>query len=526
MLPPDPGLELSDAANEKIQRLYEEALKVCSAEYVNAIYEDASIVTCRFRKEAEQAIDKFLDSSILTYFSLFDEIKEFGDSEDIRSFFLSRIKESEDRDVKEAIKKAINYVCDEYTKSGLNDFLSYYRSLEDGFIMNARSVNAPSIVGGGRLMPWSFAMEHNREDIMYTIARSENDNIHELHEYYLVYDLLSHLSEKDAYSFLEENEYGEPSAYHFVHPLYASSFKEFVNSFFMDVFSKDVTNDIAYISSSRIQVRRMYPMEDKTEFSLAVRRYFETKTRYMSLNPPITVNVADEDGIWHHPVKVTDFMPGDFMNKWLRVFNIGDHISLDMDKNGLGLLLKVYRSASDKQGVLLADLGYGITQLFSILIQIEEMILSGLYEKYKGMVTPDSTKKMGGAHVLSDFEVTPLDPKTLAIEEPEIHLHPKYQSLLAEMIYEAYKDYSIHFIVETHSEYLLRKIQTLVGLKKLSPEELSMIYVEDDSEVAKGAAKVRKIPVKEDGRLAASFGPGFYDEADNLSLELFTNMGR
>ena len=132
----------------------------------------------------------------------------------------------------------------------------------------------------------------------------------------------------------------------------------------------------------------------------------------------------------------------------------------------------------------------------------------------------------GRTRVLQIYDPSSLHPRTVAIEEPEIHLHPKYQSLLAEMFYEAYKEYNIQFVIETHSEYLLRRIQTLVGLKKLSPEEISMIYIEDDEEVRKGAGKVRRIRIKKDGRLADSFGPGFYDEADNLALELFANMGK
>ena len=66
---------------------------------------------------------------------------------------------------------------------------------------------------------------------------------------------------------------------------------------------------------------------------------------------------------------------------------------------------------------------------------------------------------------------------TLAIEEPENHLHPRYQALLAEMFADAYKNYGIHFIVETHSEYMVRKLQTLVAKKELTPAEVSLQYL-------------------------------------------------
>ena len=100
-------------------------------------------------------------------------------------------------------------------------------------------------------------------------------------------------------------------------------------------------------------------------------------------------------------------------------------------------------------------------------------------------------------------------PSTIYVEEPEVHLHPKYQSLLADMFVEAYQKYNIHFIIETHSEYLIRKLQVLVADKenKLTPNDVSLNYVEKDKN---GISTNRKIEL-EDGRLSEPFGPGFFD---------------
>ncbi len=142
--------------------------------------------------------------------------------------------------------------------------------------------------------------------------------------------------------------------------------------------------------------------------------------------------------------------------------------------------------------MLLADEGYGITQIFSILLKIELAILS--YEHYNKQIT-------------------------IAIEEPEIHLHPKYQSLLADLFVEAYKKYNIHFIIETHSEYLIRKLRVLVADKEneLSSNELSLNYVEKDEN---GVSTNRKIEILEDGRLSEPFGPGFFDESKSLVMQM------
>jgi len=69
---------------------------------------------------------------------------------------------------------------------------------------------------------------------------------------------------------------------------------------------------------------------------------------------------------------------------------------------------------------------------------------------------------------------------TVILEEPEIHLHPLAQSVLGEMFVEVSKERDIQFIVETHSEHLFRRIQTLIAKQKTSPAQCAMYFVEGD----------------------------------------------
>lgn len=113
----------------------------------------------------------------------------------------------------------------------------------------------------------------------------------------------------------------------------------------------------------------------------------------------------------------------------------------------------------------------------------------------------------------------------LAIKDPECHLYPATQSLLADMFYEAYNDYGIHFIVETHSEYLIRESQVLVATEvydKPSEEEVgnecpfATYYVPDKAE-GKPPYSLR---YRKDGKFKGKFGKGFYDEAGKLAFEI------
>lgn len=48
---------------------------------------------------------------------------------------------------------------------------------------------------------------------------------------------------------------------------------------------------------------------------------------------------------------------------------------------------------------------------------------------------------------------------TIILDEPEIHLHPSWQLILAEVIVLLQKEFNMHILLNTHSPYFLRAIE-------------------------------------------------------------------
>lgn len=292
---------------------------------------------------------------------------------------------------------------------------------------------------------------------------------------------------------------------------YSHKMLDVVSAFASDLLKEIVCPDwcgsIEYVSSSRVKARRLYPLEANDDFEDLLKSFFEERRNH--INRETNYKLNDKK-----------YEVSDFVNSWIRKFEIGDSLSIHTDEEGLGAQVRLHKSSEDKKGRLLADEGYGITQLASILIQIETAILSAKGIKannYEGLSTLDGY----------DESVFHFENKTIAIEEPEIHLHPKFQSLLADMFVEAYKKYNINFIIETHSEYLIRKLQVLVANNNHDSEchinnnDASILYVNSPISTSYAVEpQVKQISFCEDGYLDNTFGPGFFDEATNLSQKL------
>ena len=69
---------------------------------------------------------------------------------------------------------------------------------------------------------------------------------------------------------------------------------------------------------------------------------------------------------------------------------------------------------------------------------------------------------------------------TVMIEEPEIHLHPRAQAELAEVLTEVALEEDKQVIMTTHSEHITGRLLTLVAEGKLTPEDVAIYAFEKD----------------------------------------------
>lgn len=100
----------------------------------------------------------------------------------------------------------------------------------------------------------------------------------------------------------------------------------------------------------------------------------------------------------------------------------------------------------------------------------------------------------------------------IAIEQPEIHLHPALQAELGDVFIEsALGDRKNTFILETHSEHLILRMLRRVREKKISPADMCVLFVEPTNH----GSRVIELEYDEDGGFIDEWPGGFFEEAYN-----------
>jgi len=166
---------------------------------------------------------------------------------------------------------------------------------------------------------------------------------------------------------------------------------------------------------------------------------------------------------------------GDIIKSWLEKFNISIDFALEELKKGSRRYEVVLRDYFTKTKVNLADVGFGTSQILPIIVQ--------------GFTSPENS--------------------TLLLEQPEIHLHPKAQCVMGDLLVDIAKT-SKRLIVETHSDLLIERVCKHILLKddtKITPEDIIIYYFEPTKE----GATVKPITVNENAQFE-NFPEGFFEE--------------
>ena len=148
------------------------------------------------------------------------------------------------------------------------------------------------------------------------------------------------------------------------------------------------------------------------------------------------------------------------LNTYLHTLTLSKNIEAT-EINDTQIELKVSRTFDSDDMVNIVDVGSGVSQILPVLVALVA-------------AEPD---------------------QLVYLEEPEIHLHPRAQANLGEIIVDA-ANRGVRVVLETHSDLLLRRIQTLVAEDKISPEKTILHWFSRDEN---GFTKVTSTPLNATG---------------------------
>lgn len=112
----------------------------------------------------------------------------------------------------------------------------------------------------------------------------------------------------------------------------------------------------------------------------------------------------------------------------------------------------------------------------------------------------------------------------LAMEEPESHLHPKVQTLLAHFMVSLAMA-GRQLIIETHSDHLVRRLRALVAraapgspAERWLLENVAIVHVEQDDE---GRTHLKQSRLTREGAIGEHWPADFMDEASNEEQSIY-----
>ncbi len=247
----------------------------------------------------------------------------------------------------------------------------------------------------------------------------------------------------------------------------------------------------------RDKVNRWLGGEDsklKTGYELSVKKYLDPKDYLESL-----LKIIANPGAYEHDLKELfeledeqfyDYLE-DFTNKLLEEYDefkedrLISYIADKFSKQTIEELI-IEDLNNDRTTVSHRDIGVGISQVLPVLVSA--------YASKNAVI---------------------------AIEQPELHLHPALQSEIADVFIEtSLKENKNTYLIETHSEHLLLRIMRRIrettngelpaGITPLTVKDVQILFVMPGTNV--GGSVIEQISLDDQGDLIDNWPGGFFEE--------------
>jgi predicted ATPase len=161
------------------------------------------------------------------------------------------------------------------------------------------------------------------------------------------------------------------------------------------------------------------------------------------------------------------------VKKWFRSFGIAKDVRLDRVSRRQNHYRILITDPATRVETSFADIGFGASQTLPVIIE--------------------------------SFFAPP--GSIILIEQPEIHLHPRAQSILGDLFIEAAADGNRTFLVETHSEHILARIRRRIAEGGIKRENVAIYYFQPTAE----GTKIQEVTLNKQGQYV-SFPDGFFEE--------------
>ncbi len=172
--------------------------------------------------------------------------------------------------------------------------------------------------------------------------------------------------------------------------------------------------------------------------------------------------------------------------EWLQKMELIYSFSLEpIAENRKDYEFRVKKSRNSSE-VLITDVGFGVSQLLPVLVLC--------------YYVPEKS--------------------TVILEQPEIHLHPKVQAGLADVLIDVVKNRNVQIILESHSALLLHRLQRRIAEEQIAADDTALYFCQ----INDGTSEIERLKVDEYGNILNwpqdFFGDDIGDLVEKTKVEM------